>query len=125
MSRDGASGAVTEHGGRLAAARLLFPGAPEPFLDLSTGINPRPYHLPRFPADAFTRLPEPEALWELQTIAAAAYGAASPEMVAAMQRSRQGHVENAQAIWIRAWRAAPKHLDPYEKATADFDAPRC
>ena len=83
MSRDGASGAVTEHGGRLAAARLLFPGAPEPFLDLSTGINPRPYHLPRFPADAFTRLPEPEALWELQTIAAAAYGAASPEMVAA------------------------------------------
>jgi cobalamin biosynthetic protein CobC len=83
MSRDGASGAVTEHGGRLAAARLLFPGAPEPFLDLSTGINPVPYHLPRFPADAFTRLPEPEALWELQAIAAAAYGAASPEMVAA------------------------------------------
>ena len=81
--RDGASGAVTEHGGRLAAARLLFPGAPEPFLDLSTGINPVPYHLPRFPADAFTRLPEPEALWELQSIAAAAYGAASPEMVAA------------------------------------------
>jgi len=28
------------HGGDLAAARRLFPGAPEPFIDLSTGINP-------------------------------------------------------------------------------------
>ncbi len=31
------------HGGDLGAARRLFPGAPEPFIDLSTGINPNPY----------------------------------------------------------------------------------
>jgi cobalamin biosynthetic protein CobC len=31
---------VLEHGGDLAAARARFPGAPEPFIDLSTGINP-------------------------------------------------------------------------------------
>ena len=31
------------HGGDLGAARRLFPGAPEPFIDLSTGINPYPY----------------------------------------------------------------------------------
>ena len=31
------------HGGDLSAARALFPGAPEPFLDLSAGINPNPY----------------------------------------------------------------------------------
>lgn len=45
--------------------------------------------------------------------------------LAAMQRSREGHVENAQGVWILAWRAAPEHLDPYAKAVADFDAPRC
>ena len=42
------------HGGDLAAARRLFPGAPEPFIDLSTGINPNPYPLPRF-AGRFVR----------------------------------------------------------------------
>ena len=32
----------SRHGGRIAAARAAFPGAPEPWLDLSTGVNPRP-----------------------------------------------------------------------------------
>ena len=27
------------------AARMLFPGAPEPWIDLSTGINPHSYPL--------------------------------------------------------------------------------
>src|ERR1700726_1771853 len=34
-----------EHGGDLGLARRLFPGAPEPFIDLSTGINPFCYGL--------------------------------------------------------------------------------
>ena len=38
------------HGGDLDAARRQFPDAIEPFIDLSTGINPNPYPLPRFPA---------------------------------------------------------------------------
>ena len=45
------------HGGDLGAARRRFPGAPEPFIDLSTGINPYPYPVPRFAADVFARLP--------------------------------------------------------------------
>jgi len=45
------------HGGDLGAARRLFPGAPEPFIDLSTGINPNPYPVPRFSAELFARLP--------------------------------------------------------------------
>ena len=50
------------HGGDLDAARRPFPGAPEPFIDLSTGINPNPYPLPRFPTDLFVRrLPQPAA----------------------------------------------------------------
>jgi cobalamin biosynthetic protein CobC len=65
------------HGGDLAAARRLFPAAPEPFIDLSTGINPNPYRLPRLPADLFTRLPSLEAASALAEIAARAYGAPS------------------------------------------------
>lgn len=77
------AGAAIVHGGRIEQARSRFPGAPEPFIDLSTGINPMPYPLPALPAAAFTRLPEPEALDVLQSAAARAYGAADPAMVAA------------------------------------------
>ncbi len=65
------------HGGDLGGARRLFPGAPEPFLDLSTGINPHPYPLPRFSADLFARLPEPAAATVVAAAAARAYGALS------------------------------------------------
>jgi cobalamin biosynthetic protein CobC len=71
------------HGGRLGAARRLFPDAPEPFIDLSTGINPRAYPVPALPTDAFTRLPEPESLEALQRAASGAYGATHPAMVVA------------------------------------------
>ena len=70
------------HGGDLAAARRLFPGAPEPFIDLSTGINPNPYPLPRFPADLFARLPAPDVASALAAVAARAYGAPSAAHVA-------------------------------------------
>ena len=72
-----------EHGGRLTAARLRYPGAPEPFLDLSTGINPLPYPVPPMPPATMVRLPEPEALDALQAAAAAAYGVHDPAMVVA------------------------------------------
>jgi cobalamin biosynthesis protein CobC len=49
------------HGGDLAAARLLFPDAPKPFIDLSTGINPNHYPLPPLPAELFARLPDAAA----------------------------------------------------------------
>ena len=65
------------HGGDIAAARRLFPGATQPFIDLSTGINPHPYRLPRFPADLFERLPSSAAAAELAAVAAKAYGAPS------------------------------------------------
>jgi len=72
-----------EHGGRLARARRRFPDAPDPFLDLSTGINPVSYPIPPLPPEAWTRLPEPEAVERLQAAAASAYGAADPAMVVA------------------------------------------
>ena len=71
------------HGGNLGAARQQFPGAPEPFVDLSTGINPHAYPVPRLSAEVFTRLPEPAAARRLSAIAAKAYGALSPTHVVA------------------------------------------
>jgi cobalamin biosynthetic protein CobC len=75
--------APVEHGGDLGAARLLFPGAPEPFIDLSTGINPYPYPIPQLPGDLFTRLPDMAALDRLAAVAAHAYGAPSAAHVVA------------------------------------------
>lgn len=71
------------HGGDLGAARILFPGAPEPFLDLSAGINPHPYTFAQLPPDVFARLPQPAALADLTAIAAKAYGAPSAAHVVA------------------------------------------
>jgi cobalamin biosynthetic protein CobC len=64
-----------EHGGDLAAARRLFPHAPQPFIDLSTGINPHPYPLPSLAADVFAQLPDSAAQIRLCEIAARTYGA--------------------------------------------------
>src|SRR4029077_10247716 len=71
------SGVRLEHGGDLATARRLFPGAPQPFIDLSTGINPHPYPLPSLAANVFTQLPDSAAQIRLREIAARTYGAPS------------------------------------------------
>jgi len=72
------------HGGNLSAARRSFPNAPEPWIDLSTGINPVPYPLGIIAPSAWTKLPEPCALAELEAAARAAGGAKpSTEIVAA------------------------------------------
>src|ERR1700722_4139150 len=72
------------HGGNINAARRLFPDAPEPWIDLSTGINPVPYPVGDIPASAWTRLPQSTDLTDLETAARLAYGAtASTEVVAA------------------------------------------
>jgi cobalamin biosynthetic protein CobC len=71
------------HGGNLTDARRLFPGAAEPFIDLSTGINPHSYPLPQLPADVFARLPEPAEIGRLAAVAAGTYDAPSPDCVVA------------------------------------------
>ena len=46
--------------------------------------------------------------------------------LADMQRSRVEHNSNAQQVWINAYKAAPRNIDPYEKALRKFDkAPEC
>ena len=62
------------HGGDLAMARALFPEAPEPWIDLSTGINPIPYPLPELPLSLWTRLPGAGEEVALLAAARAAFG---------------------------------------------------
>lgn len=61
------------HGGDLATARTLFPEAPGPWVDLSTGINPIPYPLPALPLSLWTRLPGADDEAALIIAARAAY----------------------------------------------------
>ncbi|WP_028967814.1 aminotransferase class I/II-fold pyridoxal phosphate-dependent enzyme [Sphingomonas phyllosphaerae] len=69
MSRD-----LTFHGGRIEAAARLYPDAPRPWLDLSTGINPYAWTPPAGVAIDQHRLPSGEALAELLAAAGAAFG---------------------------------------------------
>jgi cobalamin biosynthetic protein CobC len=64
------------HGGDLDEARRRFPDAPEPWIDLSTGINPVAYPLPPLGADIWARLPQPSDLKGLEAVAATTYGSA-------------------------------------------------
>ena len=73
---------LTYHGGALEVARKLAPGAPEPWIDLSTGVNPHAYPLPDLELDAWSRLPESGALARLEAAAAHRYGAAATSVVA-------------------------------------------
>jgi cobalamin biosynthetic protein CobC len=71
------------HGGDLAEARRLFPNAPEPFLDLSTGCNPYPYPHAELSRDIFAQLPDRSGFRRLAEAATQAYGAPSAECVVA------------------------------------------
>jgi cobalamin biosynthesis protein CobC len=64
----------TYHGGALEVARQLIPNAREPWIDLSTGINPHAYPLPNLEPESWSRLPESGALGRLEAAAAQRYG---------------------------------------------------
>jgi cobalamin biosynthetic protein CobC len=69
------------HGGDLDAARRRFPAAPEPWIDLSTGINPDAYPLPSLDRAAWSRLPLESDEQALRVAAARRYGVSDPRMV--------------------------------------------
>ncbi|MEE1610948.1 threonine-phosphate decarboxylase CobD [Microvirga sp. CF3016] len=114
------SKALIWHGGDLDEARRLFPDAPEPWIDLSTGINPIAYPMPPLPASLFERLPSPADHKDLEAAAAEAYGASDPAMVVAAPgtqaligllptlraRSRVAILGPTYAEHAQAWRGA-------------------
>lgn len=66
---------MRDHGGNLDAAVARFGGAAADWIDLSTGINRRPYPVPPLPAEAWTALPTRAATARLIAAARAAYRA--------------------------------------------------
>ncbi|MCT4655005.1 MAG: threonine-phosphate decarboxylase CobD [Cohaesibacter sp.] len=65
---------MQDHGGNIDQAIQLFGGAPESWLDLSTGINRLPYPLPHLPSHCWTDLPTQKAKASLIKAAQKAYG---------------------------------------------------
>jgi cobalamin biosynthetic protein CobC len=71
------------HGGDLGAIRRRFPEAPQPWIDLSTGINPVAYPVTDLPPEIWSRLPTREHEQALLAAAARRYGIRDPATIAA------------------------------------------
>lgn len=74
--------ALTHHGGRIDAAKALFPNAPVPWLDLSTGLNPVAWTPPEGLEVDAAPLPDRSALARLEALAAAHFGVAEDRVAA-------------------------------------------
>lgn len=79
----------TWHGGAIETARRHFATGDRPWLDLSTGINPHRWPGADTIAIDWHRLPEREALADLETVAAAHFGTL-PHQVCAVPGSEIG-----------------------------------
>jgi cobalamin biosynthesis protein CobC len=87
-STPAADGETIVHGGDIDAVRRKFPLAPEPWIDLSTGINPNAYPFDPPFAEAWQRLPQASADAAARLAAAQRYGAADPESIVAAPGSQ-------------------------------------
>jgi cobalamin biosynthesis protein CobC len=126
---------MVRHGGDLNEARKLFPDAPEPWIDLSTGINPVPYPVPELPGSAFQRLPSPGDVAALEAVAAKTYGAVEPASIAAgpgtqalierlpylRSRSRVAVVGPTYAEHALAWQKAGHEVAEVPEPVQDAD----
>lgn len=127
---------LLRHGGNLAAARRAFPDAPEPWIDLSTGINPVPFALPAFPPAIWQRLPEAADVAALEDDAAHAYGADDPATVVAVPGTQAAlqvlpHLIHARRVAVlgftygehaRVWSAAGAEVVTVSEPEALVDA---
>ncbi len=66
---------LLHHGGALDLVKAMFPDAPEPWLDLSTGINPHAYPFDPPSKEAITHLPTRSAFEKCKAVMARVYGA--------------------------------------------------
>lgn len=97
---------MRDHGGDIDQAIARFGGARADWLDLSTGINPRPYPVSAIPQSAWEALPTPSETSALAAAAKAAYRAGA-EVIPV-----PGAQAAIQAIpWLRAPGAA-RVLEP-------------
>ena len=66
--------ALRIHGGRIDIAASLYPSAPTPWIDLSTGINPICWPVPPLRPARYQRLPLAAEMTRMTAAAAEAYG---------------------------------------------------
>jgi cobalamin biosynthetic protein CobC len=79
-----------EHGGRLDLARALYPDAPGPWIDLSTGISPWSYPVPPLQDEKFQRLPDGTELESLSAVARRAYSVSNVAEIVALPGTDAG-----------------------------------
>jgi cobalamin biosynthetic protein CobC len=75
---------LLQHGGRIDVAAARFPSAPQPWLDLSTGISPWGYPVGEIGHSTWQHLPSGQDLAELEAAAAGAFGGVSPDQIVAV-----------------------------------------
>lgn len=75
------------HGGQTEAAAQLYPAAPRPWLDLSTGISPWPYPADTIAPHLWQALPSSAALEDLELIAAGLFGMSDSDQIVAVPGS--------------------------------------
>lgn len=129
-------GGRIEHGGRLGAARTAWPDAPEPWLDLSTGINPWPYPIEKIEPEAWSRLPDPQELAALEASMASSFGVVPGRVVACAGSeaalrllpvlrapgARVGIVGPTYGSHADAWAGGTSRLAPLESLLAEIDS---
>lgn len=120
--------ALMWHGGQTGAAAQLYPAAPRPWLDLSTGISPWAWPVPAIEPQLWQALPSPAALEQLELAAARVFGMNETEQIAAvpgsdiairllakqLQAERVAIVGHSYAGYRTAWPEA--RVLPFEKA---------
>src|ERR1700744_5347377 len=67
-------GELRVHGGRVDMAASLYPSAPLPWIDLSTGINPICWPVPALAPALYQRLPLARGIGRITGAAAQGYG---------------------------------------------------
>src|SRR4051812_9865552 len=122
MTAENMLSAFRHHGGRMNTARAVFPSAPLPWIDLSTGISPHPW--PGARTDDLSALPDPEDIADLEK-AAAAYFGCPDQPIAALPGADMGlrllpHILKASSVAI----VSPTyqgHAEAWQDAGADVN----
>ena len=128
--------ALPAHGGDLGLAEARFGKPAQGWLDLSTGISPFAYPVPKLPQELWQRLPSAADDLALRGAAATAYGVDDPDFIAAAPGSQAllqilprlrpfsqvAVIGPTYGEYSRCWSMAGHHVLPMETLDRTLDA---